>query len=121
MIKASLESAADTPDTILEPSMIEDILVKSISDIDDRIKADFVNFFPSGLKQISKLSDDEIKFIIKDPETECSSVQILRARTGTTALIALVDPSKSLHVATSSLGDCEAGKHKKHVFRVRQV
>ena len=117
MIKASLESAADTPDTILEPSMIEDILVKSISDIDDRIKADFVNFFPSGLKQISKLSDDEIKSIIKDPETEYSSVQILRARTGTTALIALVDPSKSLHVA--SLGDCEARKHKKHIFRVR--
>ena len=119
MIKASLESATETPDTNLEPSMIEEILVKCIPDIDDRIKADLVNFFPRGLKQISVLSDDEIKFIIKDPETECSSVQILRPRTDTTALIALVDPSKSLHVA--SLGDCEAGKHKKHVFRVRQV
>ena len=119
MIKAFLESAVDTPDTILQPSMIEEILVKCISDIDDRIKADFVNFFPGGQKQISELSDDEIKSIIKDPETEYLCVQILRARTGTTALIALVDPSRSLHVA--SLGDCEAGKHKKHVFRVRQV
>ena len=118
MIKASLESAADTPDTILQPSMIEEILVKSISDIDDRIKADLVNFFPGGLKQISKLSDDEIKFIIKDPETECSCVQILRARTGTTALIALVDPSRSLHWHVSSLGDCEVRKHKKLIFRV---
>ena len=119
MIKAFLESAVDTPDTILQPSMIEEILVKCISDIDDRIKADLVKFFPGGLKQISELRDHEIKSIIKDPETEYSYVQILRARTGTTALIALVDPPKSLHVA--SLGDCEAGKHKKHVFRVRQV
>ena len=116
MIKASLESAVDTPDTNLAPSMIEEILVKCISDIDDRIKADLVNFFPGGLNQISELSDDEIKSIIKDPETEYSRVQILRARTGTTALIALINPSRSLHVA--SLGDCEA---RKHIFRVRQV
>ena len=110
MIKASLESAIDTPDTNLRPSMIEEILVKCISDIDDRIKADVVNFFPGGVEQISKLRDDEIKSIIKDPETEYSyKVQILRARTGTTALITLVDPSRSLHVA--SLGDCEARKH----------
>ena len=38
-------------------------------------------------------------------------MQILRARTGTTALIALVGPSRSLHVAT--LGECETRKHKK--------
>jgi pyruvate dehydrogenase phosphatase len=109
MIEASLKSAIDTPDTNFGPSMIEEILVKCISDIDDRIKADLVNFFPSGLEQISELSDDEIKSIIKDPETEYSYVQILRARTGTTTLITLVDPSRSLHVA--SLGDCEARKH----------
>ena len=107
MIKASLESATDTPDTNLE---IEEILVKCISDIDDRIKADLVKFFPGGLRQISEPSDDEIKSIIKDPETEYPCVQILRARTGTTALIALVDLSRSLHVA--SLGDCEARKHR---------
>ena len=106
MIKASLESAVDTPDTNLGPSMVEEILVKCISDIDDRIKADLVNFFPGGLEQISELSDDEIKSIIEDPETEYSYVQILRARTGTTALITLVDPSRSLHVA--SLGDWSA-------------
>lgn len=108
MIKASLELAIDTPDIHLdlEPSVIEEILVKCVSDIDDRIKADLVNFFPGGLEQISEMSDDEIKSIIKDPETENSCVQILRARTGTTALIALIEPSGSLHVA--SLGDSEA-------------
>ena len=113
MIKASLVSAVGTPDTKLGPSMIEEILVKCISDIDDRIKADLVNFFPGGLKQMSELSDDEIKSIIKDPETEYSCVRILRARTGTTALITLVDPSRSLHIA--NLGDCEARKHKNAV------
>ena len=51
--------------------------MKCISDIDsdDRIKADLVNYFPGGLKRISELSDDEIKSIIKDPETEYSCVQ----------------------------------------------
>ena len=38
------------------------------------MKADLVNFFP-GLEQISELSVDEIKSIIKDPETEYSYVQ----------------------------------------------
>ena len=121
MIKASLESVINTlsTGTNLGPSMIKEILVKCISDIDDRIKADLVNFFPGGPEQISELSDDEIKSIIKDPETEYSYVQILRARTGTTALITLIDPPRSLHVA--SLGDCEACKHKNHIFRVPRV
>ena len=39
------------------------------------MKADLVNFFPGGLEQISELSVDEIKSIIKDPETEYSYVQ----------------------------------------------
>ena len=34
----------------------------------------------------------------------------IRARTGTTALITFVDPSRSLYVV--NLGDCEARKHK---------
>lgn len=108
MIKASLESAVGSTDAVSE-STIEEMLVQCISDIDDRIGADLVNLFPGGPRQISKLTDDEIRSIITDPETGNSYMKILRARTGTTALIALVDPLKSLHVA--SLGDCEASKH----------
>ena len=89
------------------------ILVQCISGIDDRIKADLVNFFPGGPEQIAKLTDDEIRSTIRDPETGNSYVQIMRARTGTTALIALIDPLKSLHVA--SLGDCEAGEHVEYI------
>jgi len=108
MIKASLESAVGSTGTVSKFT-IEEILVQCISGIDDRIKADLVNLFPDGPTQISKLTDDEIRNIITDPETGNSYVDILRARTGTTALVALVDPLKSLHVA--SLGDCEASKH----------
>jgi pyruvate dehydrogenase phosphatase len=113
MIKASLESAFSTEAVI--NSIIEEILVQCISGIDDRIKADFVNFFPGGPRQISKLTDDEIKSTIADPETGKSYVQIMRARTGTTALVALIDPLKCLHVA--SLGDCEASKHVEYTNR----
>jgi pyruvate dehydrogenase phosphatase len=113
MIKASLESAFSTEAVI--NSIIEEILVQCISGIDDRIKADFINFFPGGPRQISKLTDDEIKSTIADPETGKSYVQIMRARTGTTALVALIDPLKCLHVA--SLGDCEASKHVEYTNR----
>jgi pyruvate dehydrogenase phosphatase len=104
MIKASLESAVGSTNK----SAIEEILVQSISSIDNHIKADIVNLFLGGPNEISKLTDDEIKNIITDPETGNSYVKILRARTGTTALVALVDPLEVLHVA--SLGDCEGGK-----------
>jgi pyruvate dehydrogenase phosphatase len=108
MIKASLESVVGSTDTVSK-STIEEILVQCISGIDDHIKADLVNLFPGGPRQISELTDDEIKSIITDPETGNSYVKVLRARTGTTALVALVDPLKSLYVAC--LGDCEASKH----------
>jgi pyruvate dehydrogenase phosphatase len=112
MIKASLEAAVSSSDTVPK-STIEEILVQCISGIDDRIKADFISFFPGGPEQISKLSDAEIKDTITDPETGNSYVQIMRARTGTTALVVLIDPQKCLHVA--SLGDCEACKYTEDI------
>ncbi|KAF8907859.1 phosphatase 2C-like domain-containing protein [Gymnopilus junonius] len=105
IIKASLTSEIEASDIILT-SAIERILVQCISEVDDRIKDDFCKFFPGGPDQISKLSSDEIKTVIRDPETGYSFVQIMRARTGTTAIVAVIDPSKSLHIA--SLGDCDA-------------
>jgi len=104
-IKAFLASAVGATDT-LSKSTVEGILMQCISGIDDRIKTDLVNFFPGGPEQISKLTDDEIKSTIRDPHTGNSYVEIMRARTGTTALVALIDPQKSLYVA--SLGDCDA-------------
>ncbi|KAF5348008.1 hypothetical protein D9758_010016 [Tetrapyrgos nigripes] len=55
---------------------------------------------------LATLTDDEIRQAIWDPDTNKSSVKVLRGRTGTTALLALVDPFEVIHIA--SLGDCQA-------------
>jgi pyruvate dehydrogenase phosphatase len=111
MIKVSLTSAVSGANTVPN-STIEGILVQCISSLDDRITAELVSFFPRGPNQIFGLTDEEIKSTIRDPNTGNSCVQIMRARTGTTVLIALIDPRKSIHVA--SLGDSDAGKHARY-------
>jgi hypothetical protein len=75
MIKDSLASAVGVADTA-QNATIEDILVQCISDLDDRITADLVHFFPGGPKQISELMDEEIKSTIRDPKTGNSCLQI---------------------------------------------
>lgn len=107
MIKADLISALKSEQR-LSDSAVAEILVQCISRIDDIIREEFMALFQGGNKPVDELSDDEIKSIIDDPRTKSSYVQIMRARTGTTAMVALIDPQNSLHVA--SLGDCEAGK-----------
>lgn len=59
------------------------------------------------------MSDEEIKDVINDPETGNTYEEVLRARTGTTVLVSLMDPTNCLHVA--SLGDCDAGENS-HFF-----
>lgn len=105
MVKAQLRTLPSPSE-----SAIEKTLVDCISEVDERIKADFLDFFPGGLAQISALNDDEIKEIIRDPSSETgnSHVQLMRARTGTTVLVALISPSRTLYVA--SLGDSDAGE-----------
>ncbi|KAG7098651.1 hypothetical protein E1B28_000567 [Marasmius oreades] len=90
------------PDTV-----IAKLLQDCITQVDETIRVDVERFFPGGEQEIAQLSDDEIRRVIQDPdEPSRSSVKILRARTGTTALIALVDPLKAIHIA--NLGDCQA-------------
>jgi hypothetical protein len=90
----------------ISDTSLEEILQTCIRDLDLRIQRDFVSLFPGD---ISVLSDDDIRNAIRDPESPegNSRVEVLRARTGTTALVALIDPGESIHVA--SLGDCDAG------------
>ncbi|KAJ7734786.1 phosphatase 2C-like domain-containing protein [Mycena maculata] len=84
---------------------IEELLTKCIRDVDMRIQNDLVSLLPGN---ISQLSDEDIRQAIRDPDSVegNSRMEVLRARTGTTALVALVDPKGSIHVA--SLGDCDA-------------
>ncbi|KAJ6488036.1 protein serine threonine phosphatase 2C [Mycena sanguinolenta] len=84
---------------------IDELLARCIRDVDMRIHDDFVALFPGD---VSDLSPEEICQAIRDPDSKDghSRVEVLRARTGTTAIVALIDPKNSIHVA--SLGDCDA-------------
>ena len=92
-------------------------ILQQILGIDDRITADFLNF-SGGPEKTQGLTDDEIRRIVTNPETGRLYMEILRARTGTTALVALIDPLKSLYV--TSLGDCDACKQNGvyHVYLI---
>ncbi|KAJ7223589.1 phosphatase 2C-like domain-containing protein [Mycena pura] len=89
----------------ISDSTLGEILRTCVRDVDMRIQEDFVSLFPAD---IGTLSDDDIREAIRDPESAegNSRVEVLRARTGTTALVALIKPDQSIHVA--NLGDCDA-------------
>lgn len=94
----------------LPDSVVARTLQICITHVDDVIRLGVLDFFPGGAKELEQLEDDEIKRVIQDPdEPTRSSVKIMRGRTGTTALIALVDPADTIHIA--SLGDCQACKY----------
>ena len=71
-----------------------------------------LDLFPGGEAQLAALSDDAVRAVVRDPDPRNAAgrarVEIFRARTGTTVLVVLVDPSGAMHAA--SLGDCEAGE-----------
>ncbi|KAJ7700363.1 phosphatase 2C-like domain-containing protein [Mycena rosella] len=89
----------------ISDARIEDVLVNCMRHVDMRIQTDFLALFPGV---IDDLSQDDIHRAIRDPDSVQghSRIEVLRARTGTTAVVALVDPTRSIHVA--SLGDCDA-------------
>ncbi|KAJ7130405.1 phosphatase 2C-like domain-containing protein [Mycena epipterygia] len=101
-IKSALSSLRDSD---ISDARLEALLKQCIHDVDMRIQTDFVGLF-SG--KIADLSQETIRATIRDPDSAQgdSRLEVLRARTGTTAVIALIDPKKSIHVA--SLGDCDA-------------
>ncbi|THH29228.1 hypothetical protein EUX98_g4974 [Antrodiella citrinella] len=111
-------------DTTLSDSVVANILQQSITDIDEQIKNDVLAFFPGGPEEISQLSDKEIQERIWDPVTRRSSVKIMRARTGTTALVVLVDPAKTVHIANvvlASDGLLELFSKSTHTKRTKDI
>ncbi|KAJ7145381.1 protein serine/threonine phosphatase 2C [Mycena crocata] len=102
MIKTAVTELAEQD---ISDSVLEKLLQKCIRDIDMRIQNDLVALFSDN---ISKLSTEDIRRAIRDPDSAegNSRPEVLRARTGTTAIVALIDPKQYVHVA--SLGDCDA-------------
>lgn len=107
MIKDAISSYVDG----LRGSLtLADILTQCLVTMDERIQNDLISMFPGGPNQLSALTDDEIRTIITDPSSSDGSsfVEVRRARTGTTATVALIDPNRSIYVAC--LGDSDAGE-----------
>lgn len=89
-----------------EPSLISDILSRAISTFDAAIGQELINLFPDQ-ELLSRMSDKEIRAIINDSGR--NSMPVALCMRGTTALISLVDPTKS-NIWVASLGDCAAGE-----------
>jgi hypothetical protein len=80
----------------------------SITHVDDGLQRDLLALFPGGVDSLGKMTDDEIKAIINDKERGAVNItKLLRAQHGSTALIALQDPSRE-NLWIAGLGDCSA-------------
>jgi pyruvate dehydrogenase phosphatase len=104
-LSAFLDAQHDTKITI-SPDRISEILRHEIAAFDDSVTNDITSLFPGGVEEISQLSDNAIKRIINDNHE--NSLKIIRGMRGTTALLALLNPTRS-HLWVASLGDCQAG------------
>ncbi|KAF5361564.1 hypothetical protein D9757_014121 [Collybiopsis confluens] len=81
---------------------IAQILSRKILALDDQISDGFTSLFPDDLSQVSV---DDAARAFKDPSADSGlCIEVLRAISGTTVAVALIDPSNVVHVA--SVGDC---------------
>lgn len=69
--------------------------------------AGLLSLFPEGVEAIQRMSDEEIQAIVVVEGKP--HPKVVPAMSGTTALVALIDPERNLYVA--SLGDCQAGEY----------
>jgi pyruvate dehydrogenase phosphatase len=93
------------------PDLICDLLSNGITAFDNAIAGDVLDLFPGGITSLPSRTDDEIQAVVNDFGGPSVGANYQKARLclyGTTALVALVDPThENLWVA--NLGDCEAG------------
>lgn len=103
LLKRKLTIALEK-DPTPRPEVISEVLEAGILSFDDGIGEALLDIFPSP-GALKAMSDEEIRKIVNDdgPNREI----VLRCMRGTTALVALVDPTKS-DIWVASLGDCMA-------------
>ncbi|KAJ7244409.1 phosphatase 2C-like domain-containing protein [Mycena haematopus] len=101
MVQAALVSTLEESNP---QSLHDDAVSKILSDIlvtlDGRIKNDFISLLPPDLSE----SGFDATIALRDADGK-PCVEVDRALSGTTATVALVDPSNRIHVA--SVGDCD--------------
>ncbi|THH08388.1 hypothetical protein EW145_g2748 [Phellinidium pouzarii] len=93
--------------TTASSAAVSRLLSDAIIEIDNAITQNFLNLFPGGRETFAQLSDQEIASIIEQKGKGEHSQNILRCMQGSTALLALVDPSGT-QLWVANLGDCRA-------------
>lgn len=107
---SSLVSFASSTSVAVEPHAVSAVIQQALSTVDDRITQDLKDIIPGGVEQLAKMTDDDIKRIINDQDQgSINAIKLRRALSGSTALIALQDPSKE-NLWIAGLGDCSASE-----------
>ncbi|KAJ6461079.1 phosphatase 2C-like domain-containing protein [Mycena sanguinolenta] len=101
MVQAGLLSALEESNSESLPDFgVSKILSELLITLDDRIKNDFISLLPPD----NNLSGFDASVALRDADGR-PCVEVERALSGTTATVALIDPSNRIHVA--SVGDCD--------------
>ncbi|TFY73637.1 hypothetical protein EWM64_g10375, partial [Hericium alpestre] len=109
MVKHSLDTYLRSSRGAFAPHQISDILSDAIRGFDNSISEAFMSLFPGGLGALQRMTDAQIRQIVDDRATGngLNYLAAVRCLQGTTALLALVDPSKK-HLWIANVGDCQA-------------
>lgn len=95
------------------PASISGLLRDAIIETDNAITNEFLRLFPEGREGISRLSDREIESRVRNND-RITHPAIRRCMSGSTALLSLVDPTKT-QLWVANLGDCRAGEFKQSI------
>ncbi|CDO76720.1 hypothetical protein BN946_scf184796.g14 [Trametes cinnabarina] len=109
-VKTSLAAALRSrPSPSALPTLVTGILEQSLAHIDSALVSDFLTIFPSAEPEALRRHDpSRMKQLINDISSEKAGYfRTARAFGGTTALVTLVDPTKS-HLWVANVGDCIA-------------
>ena len=107
-IQDALSKLLATDKPYYDPAVVGQMLIDTISSIDDGIAQALYDIFPET-STLEGLSDDAIRTIINDADRGGkNSTAVLRCMRGTTVLLSLFDVQGG-HLWVASLGDCLAG------------
>lgn len=110
-LKGQLESAfRSRPPPSALPRLVSDILKQSLEHIDRAMISEFLDLFPRGADELTRLDPARVRHMLNDKNGQSSGYRkTARAFGGTTALVTLVDPTRN-HLWVANVGDCVAGR-----------